>query len=190
MVYVAGVLIVGVSLMFLGTAGNEKEDASQPAYSESQPAEEAFKGEDKKEPGSISKYEELYENQLRESLEAITGVSDVTIMVNLDATENKVIEKNRTIRQQITDETDREGGKRKVEDGSSEEQVVIIRQGDQEEPLIVKTEKPEVRGVLVVAQGVENMKVKEWVVEAVTRVLDVPPHRVSVLPKKMKEEDE
>ena len=72
--------------------------------------------------------------------------------------------------QQHTEEVDREGGTRQVEDISEDEQVVTIQTGDSEEPLLVKTEKPEVSGVLVVARGVENVQVKSFVVEAVSRV--------------------
>ncbi|WP_017755730.1 stage III sporulation protein AG [Calidifontibacillus oryziterrae] len=154
------------------------------------------KGNDKavfgqsKSEGSLefTDYESAYENQLKETLEQIIGVDDVTVMINLDATESKIFEKNTVIQSQQTDEVDREGGKRKVEDMSRDEQLVIIRNGDQEIPIAIKTKKPEIRGVLVVAKGVENIKVKQMVVEAVTRVLDVPNHRVSVLPKKTKGE--
>jgi stage III sporulation protein AG len=61
---------------------------------------------------------------------------------------------------------------------------VITRNGDTEIPVIIKTKKAEVRGVAIVAAGAENIKVKASIIEAVTRVLDVPAHRVSVLPKK------
>lgn len=134
----------------------------------------------------IADYEAAYENQLKETLENIIGVEDVTVMINLDATETKVLEKNTIVQSQQTDEVDREGGKRNVEDMSRDEQVVIVRNGDQETPIILKTKKPEIRGVLVVAKGADNLKVKQMVIEAVTRVLDVPNHRVSVLPKKTK----
>lgn len=136
--------------------------------------------------GEMADYEATYENQLKETLENIVGVEDVTVMINLDATETKVLEKNTVVQSQQTDEVDREGGKRKVEDMSRDEQVVIIRNGEQETPIVLKTKKPEIRGVLVVAKGAENLKVKQMVIEAVTRVLDVPNHRVSVLPKKTK----
>lgn len=43
--------------------------------------------------------------------------------------------------------------------------------------------KPKIVGVLVVAKGAEDIKVKTMIVEAVTRALDVPSHRVSVQPK-------
>ena len=132
----------------------------------------------------IDDYERTYETQLKEALDAIVGVEDVTVVVNVDATEKKVLEKNRNTQTQITDETDREGGKRKVEDQSTEEQLVIIQNGEKEVPIVIETKKPEIRGVLVVAKGAENIQVKKWIVEAVTRSLDVPSHRVSFCRRK------
>ena len=65
---------------------------------------------------------------------------------------------------------------------------MIIQNGEKEVPIVVETKKPAIRGVLVVAKGADNIQVKKWIVEAVTRSLDVPSHRVSVLPKKTKGE--
>ena len=62
--------------------------------------------------------------------------------------------------------------------------MIIIRNGDEETPLVVATKKPDIRGVLVVAKGADNLQIKKWIVEAVTRVLNVPSYRVAVLPKK------
>ena len=84
-------------------------------------------------------------------------------------------------RSQTTGETDKTGGKREVEDESLDEKTVIIREGDKETPVVLRTE-PKVRGVLVVAKGVDNIQVKAMV-KAVIRLLDVPAHRVSVSPK-------
>jgi stage III sporulation protein AG len=134
----------------------------------------------------ISNYEDAYETELKEALEQMLGVNKVTVVVNVDATDKKVLEKNVVTGSQTTNETDREGGKRQVEDASIDEQLVIIRSGDKEGPILVETKKPAIRGVLVVAQGAENVQIKKWIIEAVTRVLDVPSHRVAVMPKKSK----
>lgn len=133
---------------------------------------------------AITDYEREYEGQLKEALDEMLGVDDVRVVVNIDSTEEKVLEKNRVSKNQITDETDTNGGKRKVQDSSIDEQLVIIRKGDKEGPIVVQTKKPEIRGVLVVARGADNMQVKRWIVEAVTRALGVPSHRVAVMPKK------
>ncbi|NUJ69844.1 stage III sporulation protein AG, partial [Pseudoalteromonas sp. 2102] len=71
-----------------------------------------------------------------------------------------------------------------IQDESTDEKIVIVRKGDEETPLVLQTRKPEIRGVLVVAKGADQVQVKKWIVEAVTRTLNVPSHRVAVLPKK------
>jgi stage III sporulation protein AG len=132
---------------------------------------------------SISQLETEYEKQLKPLLENIQGVSAVDIMINLSSTHKKVYDKNLIIGKQTTKENDKNGGEREIEDYSREQQLVLVRQGDREVPLLTQTSKPEVSGVFVTAAGVDQMQVKAWVVEAVSRVLDVPTHRISVLPK-------
>src|SRR5690606_40596984 len=122
----------------------------------------------------------------KEALEEIVGVYSVTVVVNVEATEKKVYEKNSILKNQTTNEEDEKGGKRQIEDQSKEDQLVIIKEGDKDIPLVSETRKPEIKGVLVVAGGAEKMQVKKWIVEAVTRVLDVPSHKVAVMPKKSK----
>jgi len=131
----------------------------------------------------VTELEESFEEDLQKMLNNIQGVSEVEVMVNLDSTNVKVYETNLIKGQQITNESDNNGGIRKVEDQTEETQVVLVRQGDQEVPLLVQTEKPKVRGVFVVAKGVDHAEVKMWVIEAIARVLDVPTHKVSVMPK-------
>lgn len=191
--YFAMVLCVGVSLMILGSFfSSSEEERVQPVFKSENNEESAdtpaFGQGRSAEPYSMEDYEIRYENQLKEAIDEIIGVSDATVMINLAETENRVYEKNVSTKRQQTDETDREGGTRKVDDATRDEQVVVLRSGDKEEPLLIRKEKPQIRGVLVVAEGVENIQVKSMVVEAVSRVLDVPAHRVSVLPKKSKEE--
>ncbi|MBP3952310.1 stage III sporulation protein AG [Bacillus suaedae] len=183
---------VGVALMITGNlltnpAGDNEQ--SLPVFSEEEEEDEAvFKQEASAEPNSMKDYEMRYENQLKEVLEQVIGLSDVSVMINLAETERAVYEKNISSKEQRTDETDREGGTRTVDDLSKDEQLVIVRNGDKEVPVLVHKEKPEVRGVLVVAKGVENANSKSMVIEAVSRVLDVPTHRISVMPKKTKED--
>ncbi|WP_110927477.1 stage III sporulation protein AG [Bacillus massiliglaciei] len=129
-------------------------------------------------------YEIYLQNEMKEALETIAGVEEVKVVVFVDSSEKKVYERNKVTQKQVTGETDKEGGKRTVEDTSVDDQLVIIKNGDKEGPIISETQKPKVNGVLVVAKGAENIQIKKMVVEAVTRALDVPSHRVSVMPKK------
>ncbi|PYZ95312.1 stage III sporulation protein AG [Salipaludibacillus keqinensis] len=173
----------------------KEDEIPEPAMTltteEKEDEEEAtvFKSETKeKETELTDNYEYYYETQLKQALEQMVGVSNVTVMVNVAGTEKNIYEKNVQMKEQQTEETDREGGTRNVSDTSKDEQVVIIRSGEKEEPLVIHSQKPDISGVLVVANGVDNIQVKTWVVEAVSRVLDIPTHRVSVMPRKLKED--
>lgn len=179
-----GLLLIIIANIFTSSTSKEMEEnqhlnsqSEQPLKGEMAEADEVSTIED------VDNLETGYEKALQVMLDKIQGVSEVEVMVNLDSTNVKIYEKNLILGQQSTNESDKNGGIRKVEDSTEETQVVLVRQGDQEVPLLVQTKKPEVRGVFVVAKGVDHATVKKWVIEAIARVLDVPTHRVSVMPK-------
>lgn len=131
----------------------------------------------------VNQMEKEYEKSLQEMLNKINGISEVEVMVNIDSTNVQMYEKDIIFGSQTTVETDKSGGRRTVEDETKETKMVYVRQGDQEVPVLLKTEKPTVRGVFIIAKGVENATTKQMIIEAVSRVLDVPSYRISVLPK-------
>ncbi|KGX90905.1 stage III sporulation protein AG [Pontibacillus halophilus JSM 076056 = DSM 19796] len=193
--YVVLVALLGLLLLIVSDVFGGKETPSNDfVTSEDQPSPSSTAGQNQetflqKNKGSssgdsLSELEETYEEDLKTLLETVDGVSQVEVFVNLDATEKHVYERNVSESQQETKETDTNGGERTITDSSEDKQLVLSRQGDQETPILIQTKKPEVRGVLVVAKGADHMQVKEWIVEAVSRSLDVPTHRISVMPKK------
>jgi len=183
--YLIIVALVALLLLILGngfmTSNDTIENHMTDTLEQTNEAEETI-SKDSPSELIVTELEESYEKDLQKMLNNIQGVSEVEVMVNLDSTNIKVYETNLIKGQQITNESDTNGGIRKVEDQTEETQVVLVRQGDQEVPLLVQTEKPKVRGVFVVAKGVDHSEVKMWVIEAVSRVLDVPSHKVSVMP--------
>ncbi|MCG4627797.1 hypothetical protein, partial [Anaerostipes hadrus] len=96
----------------------------------------------------------------------------------------KVYEKNATIRNETTTETDKNGGERKIDSISKDDKVVIVQNGDKEVPLVTETRKPEITGVLVVCSGGGDVSIQKSVKEAVASALDIASYRVSVMPKK------
>ncbi|SEN22858.1 stage III sporulation protein AG [Lihuaxuella thermophila] len=132
---------------------------------------------------TMQDYEREYEAQLEEVLSKIVGVDDVSVIVNLDSTEEEVVQMDIRESEQVTTEVDKTGGNRRISQNTHDKKTAYYRSEDGEKPVVVKQLKPKVRGVLVVARGVENLQVKAIVIEAVQRTLDVPVHRISVLPK-------
>ncbi|MBB6454227.1 stage III sporulation protein AG [Salirhabdus euzebyi] len=176
-----GLLLVLLSSMF------QEEDSANPYLNEGnnsmeQKQNEPLLTEDDK-TAIISEMESKFERELKAILESLDGVSNVDIMINLDATNLKIYATNTVESQQTTQETDTNGGERTIEELTKDEQSVIIRRNNEESPLLIQVKKPDVRGVMVVASGLQNIEVKKMVVEAVSTVLDVPTHRVTANPK-------
>ncbi|MNW54167.1 hypothetical protein D3C74_317600 [compost metagenome] len=86
--------------------------------------------------------------------------------------------------QELTEETDPNGGKRHITQYTKDGQIVTYESSGNEQPIVTKKIKPKVRGVLIVAKGAENKVVKSLIVDAVEKGLNVPAYRISVVPRK------
>ncbi|WP_187820514.1 stage III sporulation protein AG [Pasteuria penetrans] len=128
-------------------------------------------------------YEQQYERTLRGVLGKVAGVSDVEIVVNLDSTVEDVVQVDVRDAEQVTTELDQRGGNRSITQHHKDKKTAYVKTRDGEQPVIIKRVKPKVRGVLVVARGVERVAVRATIIEAIQRALEVPAHRIAVLPK-------
>lgn len=190
--YIWILLLLGFAIMLVSKilAPSPDTAGSLPAVSMkgSSEAKPVFKNVGSSSSKKFREYENNYETQLRDILEQITGVQKVRVMITLDTTEIKEIEKNERRQDQTTKETDKNGGERTINDRKTDEEVVIIKDGDKEKPIIITTERPKVRGVIVAAEGAENIRIKEIIIDAVTKVFDIGSDKVSVIPKKFEGE--
>lgn len=180
--YIIAILLIGVLLIFVS---NIMQPSNQNQF-EIEEDEEVTSNQEENDDSFVNDVEEMevhYEKTLQAMLNEITGVSEVDIMINIDSTNVQVYEKDLITGTQTTDELDKSGGERQVEDETKETKIVFVRKGDQEVPVLVQTKKPEVRGVFIIAKGAGNATVKKWIVESVSRVLDVPSYKISVMPK-------
>lgn len=113
------------------------------------------------------------EERLCDILGEIEGVGDVSVMITYFESEKK----------DIAYEV-RESENKRDSSGSGEKTVdrqAVMSDGT---PMVVKEVYPEVKGVIVVAQGAENVRVRENISTAVQAVMNVAAHRVCVYEKK------
>lgn len=138
-------------------------------------------------PGSFESVEMTFEARVKSILEEIVGVGQVDVLVTIDSTEEIVVQRNFKDNQQLTDETDANGGKRHTTQHTRDGEIVMYESSDGKTPIVTKRIKPKVRGVVVVAKGAENAVVKSLIVDAVEKGLNVPAYRISVVPRKIAE---
>ncbi|WP_435925115.1 stage III sporulation protein AG [Paenibacillus sp. DYY-L-2] len=136
------------------------------------------------EDSPFANIEHSLENRTKEILEKIVGVGAVDVLVTIDSTEEIIVQRNMKDTQEITEESDADGGKRNITQYSRDGQIVTYDSSGAEQPIVTKKIKPKVRGVLIVARGAENKTVKGLIVDAVEKGLNVPAYRISVVPRK------
>ena len=162
------VIIVAICiLVFSGGGKNKKEALAEPE-----------KGDDIK----IEEYAEKTEKRLKNVLSEINGAGEVEVMVSFENMNEKVLAKNNKNKSG----TDTEEGK-KTESTDREESVFIFGSGSAEQPFILKEKIPVPSGVLVVASGAGDEKIRNEIYEAVKALYGVPAHRVKVTQLKFKQ---
>lgn len=119
-----------------------------------------------------------YQKDLEDILSQISGVGDVRVMVTYSSSFEKSVayEKN-------SNKNEKKDGDNTVINETSSQTNVVLSSG---EPFVVKEIYPEIQGVVVVADGADDILVKQNITNAVTTALSIAPHKVCVVKKSMK----
>lgn len=128
--------------------------------------------------------EKTLEEKLEDILSFIDGAGKVNVLITYSNGIEQVPIYNVKQNTTITQESDKAGGTRKTEENSNEQSVVFNEGEGTKTPVIGQTINPEIIGVLVVADGADNLSVKENLLKAVESTLNVPAHRVQVFARK------
>ena len=145
----------------------------------------AKKTDDKAEAGApaetISSDTEI-EDRLKRVLSKVDGVGDVDVIINYESTAERVpaFSEDRQVSKSDSQDTS-------SETTSEKSDIATVQGNGASEALIVKENQPEVRGVIVVAQGAEDISVRMNLLNAVTTLLNVSADKVEIL--KMNQQD-
>ncbi len=179
--------LIGVAIMLFNSFVNVKKvdpenvGREPPGVMKNEPGLETAAGED----SSFAGIEKAFEDNMKQMLEQIVGVGTVDVMVTVDSTEEVIVQRNVKDMQEENNETDASGGQRHTTQYTRDGEIVTYESsGGQHTPIVTKKVKPQVRGVLVVAMGAENPTVKQLIVDAVQKGLNVPSYKISVVPRK------
>ncbi|AZT90141.1 hypothetical protein ELD05_05495 [Caldicellulosiruptor changbaiensis] len=125
------------------------------------------------------KYEEVVEKKLEKILKEIDPTKNVSVMITFDDCYEYVVatETRKNVRSEKQEEN-------KI---STEEEVdskvVLVQQGNESKPFIVKKIYPKVRGVAIVSEGAREKKVYIGLIKATSAVLGITPDKVEVFIK-------
>lgn len=130
---------------------------------------------------TASDYVSKLEGDLSSILSKIQDAGRVSVMITLKSGSEIIPAKDESISDKVTNEKDTSGGTRIINEKTTDDKVVFTAaQGGNSKPLIIKEINPEIQGVIVVAEGAKDSRVKLKISQAVQTVLDIPAYRVTV----------
>lgn len=177
------VLILAFVLLAISfiTNSRKKESAEDKSTKVSSNASSEL---EKNAEATINNYEENEKAQLKKLLSSIDNVGEVDVMIYFKSGEVKVPATEETTQETVTEETDSQGGKRTNETQNGGSKVVMAGDGSKNEPYILQVNKPEITGVLIVADGASSAKVKYDIQVAVSSLYGISIDKVNVYPMK------
>ena len=131
---------------------------------------------------TVSTYEYKQKIELTNILRKIDGVGEVDVMINFESGEEKVAAYDSTNQTTKTEETDTNGGKRVSDQQNDTTKVVMSSESGGNSPVILKTYKPKVIGVVITAEGAESSKVRYDIEKAVSSLYGISVEKVNVYP--------
>lgn len=162
----AGILIL---IIALPTDTKEKKQA------------EKSKENISKENNTMEASKDEIERKLEDILEKIDGAGDVKVMITYQDSGTQVVEKDKNTSKNSLEESDSTGGVRSTKEQQLQESTVYEEADAGNTPFVSKELLPKVEGILIVASGGDNQKVKQNISEAVLALFQVEAHRIKIV---------
>lgn len=178
-------LIVGVGLIFWGSLGGDKpaNDVTPPPVRENA-APTQTQNQKASQKTAMAVEEEHIANKLCEMLKQVEGAGNVRVTVCLESSTETQYAVNSSTGKKTTLEKDQAGGTRTLTEDTDTGQLVLVNRSGEQIPVMSKEIAPSVAGVLVVAEGATNPRVKAELFRATQVALGIDPHKVIVMPRK------
>ena len=117
---------------------------------------------------------------LEEILSNINGVGKVKVMITYAETSKTIPVYNEESSQEDTEETDSQGGTRKVTQTDTKKEV-IYEENDNGKSLITQSiVSPTIEGAIITAEGAKDPTVKTNIIQAVGAVTGLATHKIQV----------
>lgn len=131
-----------------------------------------------------SNNQQLTEYNLEQSLEdilsKISGVGKVEVLVTYSETSEVVAMYNEKQTASNTEETDTNGGVRKIEETDTNKEIIYEEKNGQKTPITQKVVMPKIEGAIITAEGAGNINVKTNIIQAVSAATGLSTYRIQV----------
>ena len=176
MIFMAGILIILLSFPGIFNSKKSTDDSIKDTNTE------VLQNVTNTTSYDANTYRTEMENKLESILGKVSGIGEVEVMITLKTSKTQVPLKDYPSTQESLNEVDGEGGSRTDNSVKSEESTVLVPDEDGNSvPYIIQEIEPEIEGVVVIAEGGDDVYIKMDIMETAEVLFDVPAHKVKVM---------
>lgn len=128
---------------------------------------------------SSSTSKELEKN-LETILSRIQGVGEVKVFINYSESSEIIPMYNESAKNSNTEETDTQGGIRKIQEQDSQKEIIYKEENGEKMPITKKIVEPKVQGAIITAKGADDVNIKTSIIQAVEAVTGLATHKIQV----------
>ncbi len=128
---------------------------------------------------SSSTSKELEKN-LETILSRIQGVGEVKVFINYSESSEIIPMYNEASKNSNTEETDTQGGIRKIQEQDSQKEIIYKEENGEKMPITKKVVEPKVQGAIITAKGASDVNIKTSIIQAVEAVTGLATHKIQV----------
>lgn len=120
------------------------------------------------------------EENLEDILSNMAGVGKVKVLVTYSETSEVVAMYNEKSTSNNTEETDTNGGIRKIEQTDTDKEIIYEEKNGQKSPITQKVIMPKIEGAIITAEGASNPTIKTNIIQAVSAATGISTYRIQV----------
>lgn len=172
------VVILIITIVIINIIWNGKsEETKMPKNTTSK---QLAKDDTKLEENLNSKETQDLSDKLETILAKIQGVGEVKVFINYCETSEVIAMYNENTKISNTEESDKSGGNRKIQETDSQKDVIFQEQNGEKTPITQKVIQPKVEGAIITAKGADNAEIKANIIQAVEAVTGLATHKIQV----------
>ena len=129
---------------------------------------------------STFEYANQLETRIEDALSKISGAGVVKVLLTFDGVKELVLAKQTDEKTSKTNNTASNGTQNSTETTTVSTEPVLINENGSTNPIVLMEILPEIKGVIVVAQGANNIRVKLDLLKAIQALLKVDSSQVEI----------
>lgn len=177
LLWLAGIIALGIILLIAGSYGSQERN-QQPKTQIREETESIISN-----LSMMDQEEKNLAGNLKKILTQIEGAGQLDVTIRLATSRQDLYAVNTTSGRKTTEEKDQVGGTRLTTENTDSGQLVLVRNGQEEAPVVEEARCAQIAGVLVVAQGAKDPEIKGRLFKAVQVALGIEPQKVLILPR-------